>query len=860
MRTFSEALRAHGLPEYDVPPDGEMHRFGEARKSWAVNYGSYGAFGEWGRPDIPETGIKWSMRDDDINPDEWRSIQAQITREKEQWQINRQKKAEQAAVKARTLWDNLSETGNSPYLERKQINAFGLRFTSDAIALPICDVNGKLWSLQHIFHDGSKRFLSGGRKKACFHVIGALEESDIICIGEGYATMASIHMAVALPSIVGFDSGNLLPVTEVIRKKYPNKQILLIADNDCWKPESGNPGREKAEEAAKRFNCKVLLPVFAESSLVHKPTDFNDLHCLEGLEAVRNQLQDKPSSPKTVLPFGFTLQKAGLYFDTGKDDGPEWICSPLEVLAYTRNEHNENWGRLVRFQDLDGHTHERAIPMELLSGDCSELYGLLLSLGLRLTTKKSIRNRLTEYLQGITLSKRATCTSRIGWYGNHFILPDGAIPATDEIYLQSENSNFTGFRNAGTLEEWQAHIAVPCQGNSRLIFALSCAFAAPLLPLVHAESGGFNLKGSSSIGKSTALAVAASVWGSPKYIQQWKATGNALEAVSEAHNNTLLCLDELGQVDGREAGEVAYMLANGSGKNRLKAKGGLRRKFEWNLLFLSTGEISIADKINEAGKKAQAGMLARMADIPADAEKGFRLFDTVHGFKDGNAMAHHLKESTGKYYGTAIRAFLPHLVNIKDQLPQALKQIQGDFFTQYVRDDADGQVRRVAYRFVLVAAAGELAIKLGILPYETGEAFNAVGICFQAWLGGRGSAGAYEAEEAVRQVRAFFEAHHSSRFTSMTEGTSNSERTINEAGYKRLTYEGRYEFFVHPQIFDREICKGFDPLLIKRELAGQGLLVRDSDNKYTRPIRVPNLGGQKRMVHIAPGILMEDEA
>ncbi len=101
----------------------------------------------------------------------------------------------------------------------------------------------------------------------------------------------------------------------------------------------------------------------------------------------------------------------------------------------------------------------------------------------------------------------------------------------------------------------------------------------------------------------------------------------------------MLCLDELGQVDGKEAGEIAYMLANGSGKNRLKAKGGLRKKFEWNILFLSTGEISIADKINEAGKKAQAGMMARMADIPADSGKGHKLFDTVQNFKDGNALA-----------------------------------------------------------------------------------------------------------------------------------------------------------------------------------------------------------------------------
>ena len=38
-----------------------------------------------------------------------------------------------------------------------------------------------------------------------------------------------------------------------------------------------------------------------------------------------------------------------------------------------------------------------------------------------------------------------------------------------------------------------------------------------------------------------------------------------------------------------------------------------------------------------------------------------------------------------------------------------------------------------------MAAGGELAIDVGILPYESKEAFEAVGDCFKAWLRERGS-------------------------------------------------------------------------------------------------------------------------
>ncbi len=474
---------------------------------------------------------------------------------------------------ASQLWAKLDLTGSSPYLERKQVKSWGVRFDKDSIIVPLHDAEGKLWSLQTIFHNGDKIFLKGGRKRGCFYPLGLFSETETLFICEGFATGASIYQAIQIPTVIAFDAGNLEPVITAIRAKFPDKQIIICADNDQWKGK--NVGIESVEAIAAKYNYKVVWPEFTETVCKdNKPTDFNDLHVLQGIEEVKAQLSKVFQTPsKTILPPSFILSSNGLYF-TPQEGEPIWISSPLDVLAYTRDEFNENWGRLVKFKDLDGHIHTLAIPMESLKGDCTDFYGLLLSCGLHITPQKRGRLKLPEYLQNIKLNKFATCTSRIGWYGNCFIMPDGTIPETDEIYLQSDNSYFSSFRCKGMLEEWQEHIAVPCQRNSRLVFALSCAFAAPLFPLLHEESGGFNLKGASSIGKSTALAVAASVWGSPKYIQQWKATGNALEAVAEAHNNTLLCLDELGQVNGIEAGEIAYMLANGSGEKSIKSKRG----------------------------------------------------------------------------------------------------------------------------------------------------------------------------------------------------------------------------------------------------------------------------------------------
>ena len=111
-------------------------------------------------------------------------------------------------------------------------------------------------------------------------------------------------------------------------------------------------------------------------------------------------------------------------------------------------------------------------------------------------------------------------------------------------------------------------------GNARLVFAISAALAPTLAKFTKEDSGGFHFRGVSSCGKSTALMVAASVWGNPKsYCRLWRSTANGLEGLAALHNDGLLILDELSQMDPKEAGEAAYLLANGQGKTRASRHG-----------------------------------------------------------------------------------------------------------------------------------------------------------------------------------------------------------------------------------------------------------------------------------------------
>jgi putative DNA primase/helicase len=311
-------------------------------------------------------------------------------------------------------------------------------------------------------------------------------------------------------------------------------------------------------------------------------------------------------------------------------------------VAGTCDVDNNNHGYLLEFHDHYGHPQQWAMPHELLEEQC-EYRKVLRRLGLRISS--AARPHLQTYLENCSVKERVRCVDRVGWYSAAYVLPDTTLGEVGEerLVLQTLDRNSEGYRQAGTLEGWGTEIASRCVGNSRLLVAASTGFAAPLLEPLGEESGGLHFRGESSEGKTTALLIAATVWGEPGRLERWRATANSLEGVALAHNDNLLCLDELKELDPREAGGVAYMLANGAGKRRGQAYGGTRPRLTWRLLFLSTGETSLEQHIAEVGQRIQAGQEVRLVDVPADAGVGLGLFEDLHG---AHRVVKHLRISS----------------------------------------------------------------------------------------------------------------------------------------------------------------------------------------------------------------------
>lgn len=517
----------------------------------------------------------------------------------------------------------------------------------------------------------------------------------------------------------------------------------------------------------------------------------------------------------------------------------------MHITGRTRDENGNNHGKVLEFRDADGVLHVWPMPMEMLAGDCSEFRSMLMSSGLEMSTSSRARQLLTDYVQQVKPDKAILCVPKTGWHKGKFVLPSGSIGDIDEpIMVQGKAVNCRVYAFSGTLSEWQEHILKYTLGNSRLIFAICSAFAAPCLELLGMEGGGFHFRCQSSLGKTTLLRVAASVCGDPTSLRKWRATVNGLEVTAFQHNDMLLCLDEMGEINGQDIGAAAYMLVNGSGKGRARADGGLRDSLTWRLLFLSTGEISLTSHMEEAGKRSKAGQEIRLADIPADTEE-HGVFEQIHGHSHGGVFADMLKDQTKKYYGTAIRAFLQRLVFEREEAKRFIEKQMSLFLDKAIPKNAPGQIYRVATRFAFVGAAGELAIHYGIarvmgsdglaeIGWDEGMALEAAMRCFNSWLKSFGGLRPQEETKLVADTLHFLEQHGESRFTDYSERLSDGypSKTYQRAGFRRSDSDS-FEFLLFPETFKREICKGLEEHYVKRVLFDHGVLKKDSQGKFS---------------------------
>ncbi len=294
---FLAAASTAGLEiKGDIIADGKIHRChvsgdGKGKKNgWYVLFLdgiAAGSFGSW------KTGQSqiWCAKSDkqltkaERLKNKQRMDKARVLREAEEAIVRAA--AKDKAVK---LWNRAGLVdAKYEYVLKKGIKPIGAKQLRNMLVLPLDDIDGVLHSLQFIYPDGSKRFLTGGRKKGCFtRLPGKRKDFSVAYVVEGWATGCSVRAATNENVFVCFDAGNLLLVCQDIRKAFPDVKIVICADDDYQT--DGNPGITKAVEVAEVVGGFVAKPDFGDER-PDGATDFNDLHQHLGLDAVLRDLE-----------------------------------------------------------------------------------------------------------------------------------------------------------------------------------------------------------------------------------------------------------------------------------------------------------------------------------------------------------------------------------------------------------------------------------------------------------------------------------------------------------------------------------------------------------------------------------------
>lgn len=270
---FIRAMESDGIkplePIASRLTSGQIIRFrcegdGPGRlNGWAILYLDERPAGAYGHYRLGISDRKWKLGEayQSLTREEREAMQREWAEAKARRQEEAERSAEQAAAEAEEMSAAaLSASADHPYVAKKALNPAILKQAGDKLLVPMFDVTGKLWNLQRIAPDGTKRFLRGGRTDGLFTIIGEFtRRGETVCIGEGYATMHAVHVASGYPCVVAFSAKNIGPVAKLWNEARPDLNFIICADDDSHLER--NVGMEAAIAAAEAIGAKVARPL-----------------------------------------------------------------------------------------------------------------------------------------------------------------------------------------------------------------------------------------------------------------------------------------------------------------------------------------------------------------------------------------------------------------------------------------------------------------------------------------------------------------------------------------------------------------------------------------------------------------------
>ncbi|MGB0937818.1 MAG: DUF927 domain-containing protein [Colwellia sp.] len=408
----------------------------------------------------------------------------------------------------------------------------------------------------------------------------------------------------------------------------------------------------------------------------------------------------------------------------------------------------------------------------------------------------------------------------------------------DFCYRPRKGKAPDGISEQGNWKSYTEEVLNQCVTDP-LKFAICLGVTSFLAELMGLEGGGIHVFGPSGSGKSTMLQAMASVVGSgsepgdgsqDSYIIPWSSTANGLEAIIAERSGMGVCIDELGAFKSNKLSSALYKLLAGSGEARMTSNLNLAKQHKASVFMLSTGELSIEDKIRQSNAAINAGLLARLPSV---------LIEPIHMALEGESLTdtaqriERFKDACTDNGGQLAPKFLQGLFDAVDSKVEleALVQERWDEAVEVLSEYASNSIqRRVIRRFALILTAGHLAAELELLPWSEEEITNATLFMIERWQVNV-ETGKSDLERAVERLKDWIRAN----FHSFPDTTSSKIKGVVN-GYR---YQDQY-ILILPEVF-RNLCQNVTPKQVGNKLKEMEVLKHDAEKQQCR-IKIPSIG------------------
>ncbi|WP_204243421.1 DUF927 domain-containing protein [Mammaliicoccus sciuri] len=298
----------------------------------------------------------------------------------------------------------------------------------------------------------------------------------------------------------------------------------------------------------------------------------------------------------------------------------------------------------------------------------------------------------TELVHFISMFKRLnnipdeTIATRLGHVKGHFIHPliDDEIRLVihEEGYRQLANA----FKTKGNLEDYAEKVFEPIKQSPMVMTFVYSSLGSILLHDFNVDPFVVDMASKTSTGKTTALRIASSLWGTEKLINEWNTTKVNVERKASIMNSFAVFFDDTRKAPHYQLADIVYHFSGGRSKGRGNVQS-VDVETTWRNILLSTGETSIVEYGNE-----KAGVSARVITLQ---DKPFN--------DDVNIRA--LYEGLESNYGHLGLAFINQYSKQKTSYKASFKTYEDIYIDKAGENEV---MQRVARYFAVLMVAGEI--------------------------------------------------------------------------------------------------------------------------------------------------------